>query len=73
MPQGITSLICEANLHHCLINTDEDLGDYYAELGAFASVPKHLRYYIDTEQYGRDIRMEMTCCITSQGLINDNR
>ncbi len=55
------------------VTDDEALGYYYAELGAFASVPEHLQCYIDMERYGRDIRMETTCCYTSQGLVIDNR
>ncbi|MBQ5802781.1 MAG: antirestriction protein ArdA, partial [Bacteroidales bacterium] len=29
--------------------------------------------YFDYESYGRDIRMESNCCVTSFGLVIDNR
>ncbi len=55
------------------VEDDESPGYYYAELGAFASVPDHLQSYFDYEAYGRDIRMEANCLFTSYGLVMDNR
>ena len=56
------------------ITDDEGLGEYYAEMcGTFAAVPDHLKYYIDMERYGRDLRMELNCCFTSLGVVIDNR
>lgn len=56
------------------VEDDEGLGRYYAgELCTLESVPEHLRSYFDYEAYGRDIRLELTCCFTSYGLVIDNR
>lgn len=56
------------------VEDDEDLGRYYAdELCTLEAVPAHLRSYFDYESYGRDIRLELTCCFTSYGLVIDNR
>ena len=56
------------------VEDDEGLGRYYAEeLCTLNAVPEHLRSYFDYESYGRDIRLEMSCCFTSYGLVIDNR
>ena len=56
------------------VNDDEALGEYYAEICCtFAAVPDHLKYYIDMDRYGRDLRMELNCCFTSYGVVIDNR
>ena len=56
------------------VEDDEGLGRYYAdELCTLDAVPAHLRSYFDYESYGRDIRLELTCCFTSYGLVIDNR
>ena len=56
------------------VEDDEGLGRYYAEeLCTLDAVPEHLRSYFDYESYGRDIRLEMSCCFTSYGLVIDNR
>ena len=56
------------------VEDDEGLGRYYAEeLCTLNAVPEHLRSYFDYEAYGRDIRLEMSCCFTSYGLVIDNR
>lgn len=56
------------------VHDDEALGEFYAELcGTFTAVPDHLKYYIDMERYGRDLRLELNCCFTSYGVVIDNR
>ena len=56
------------------VHDEESLGEYYAEMcGTFAAVPDHLKYYIDMERYGRDLRMELNCCFTSYGVVIDSR
>ena len=56
------------------VEDDEDLGRYYAEeFCTLEAAPEHLRSYFDYESYGRDIRLEMSCCFTSYGLVIDNR
>ena len=56
------------------VTTDEQIGEYYAELSCiFQSVPDHIQRYFDYEGYGRDIRLELNCCVTSWGLVIDNR
>ena len=56
------------------VHDDEALGEYYAEICCtFATVPDHLKYYIDLGRYGRDLRMELNCCFTSYGVVIDNR
>ena len=56
------------------IDDDEALGEYYAECGCiFAGVPDSIQRYFDYEAYGRDIRLELNCCITSYGVVIDNR
>lgn len=56
------------------VSDDRGLGEYYSEMcGTFDAVPDHLKYYIDYECYGRDLRMELNCCFTSLGVVIDNR
>lgn len=56
------------------VTTDEQIGEYYAELSCiFQGVPDHIQRYFDYEQYGRDIRFELSCCVTTWGLVIDNR
>ena len=56
------------------VTTDEQIGEYYAELSCiFQGVPDHIQRYFDYEQFGRDIRLERNCCVTSWGLVIDNR
>lgn len=53
---------------------DSALGEYYADCCCiFAGVPDHIQRYFDFESYGRDIRLELNCCITSYGVVIDNR
>ena len=55
------------------IEDDEALGEYFGvECGVFDAVPENLRYYIDYERYGRDIRMEVDMCFTSYGAVIRN-
>lgn len=56
------------------IDDDEALGEYYADCGCiFQGVPEHIQRYFDFEAYGRDIRLELNCCLTSYGVVIDNR
>lgn len=56
------------------VTTDEQIGEYYAELSCiFQGVPDHIQRYFDYEQFGRDIRLERNCCVTSGGIVIDNR
>lgn len=56
------------------VNSDEDLGAYYAEEGGTLNdVPKNLRYYFDFEAYGRDIRFEEDGTYTSKGYMVRNQ
>ena len=56
------------------VDNDEALGEYYAECGCiFDGVPDSFQRYFDYEAYGRDIRLELNCCITSYGVVIDNR
>ena len=55
------------------VHDDEALGEYYADCGCiFANVHDHIQRYFDYEAYGRDIRLESSCCFTSYGLVMDN-
>ena len=56
------------------IDSDCDIGEYFAEeCFLLHGIPDSVARYFDYESYGRDIRMELNCCITSYGLIIDNR
>ena len=55
------------------VEDNEGLGEYFGvECGVFDAVPEHLRYYIDYERYGRDIRLELDMCFTSYGAVIRN-
>ena len=56
------------------VQTEEELGYYYAEIcGTFDAVPTHLKSYIDMARYGYDLKLELHCCLTSYGMVIDNR
>lgn len=56
------------------IDSDYDIGEYFAEeCFLLHGIPDSVARYFDYESYGRDIRMESNCCVTSFGLIIDNR
>lgn len=72
---GIIELIENLDSYDLLtdIDSDEALGEYYAiECQMFSAVPENLRYYIDYEKYGRDLRLSLDCCYTSFGTIIRN-
>ena len=50
------------------------IGEYFAEVGDLLhGIPDHIQRYFDFESYGRDIRLELNTCLTSYGLVIDNR
>lgn len=52
------------------VNSDYDLGEYYAEEGGILNnIPENLRYYFDFEAYGRDISIEEGGTYTSKGYL----
>lgn len=52
------------------VNSNEDLGAYYAEEGGtLNNIPENLRYYFDFEAYGRDIALEEGGTYTSKGYV----
>ncbi len=56
------------------IDTDYAIGEYFAEVGDLLhGIPDHIQRYFDFESYGRDIRLELNTCLTSFGLVIDNR
>lgn len=56
------------------VDTDDAIGEYFAdESFLLYGIPDHIKRYFDYESYGRDIRMELNCCVTSFGLVIDNR
>ncbi len=56
------------------IDTDYAIGEYFADAGALLhGIPDHIQRYFDFESYGRDIRLELSTCLTSYGLVIDNR
>lgn len=55
------------------VYNDTDLGEYYIhEIGMFDTLPERLRYYVDAERYGRDIRYESDLYYSSFGVIMRN-
>ena len=69
---GIIDIIDNLDGYTLLPDVDDDsaLGEYFStELGAFDAIPESLRYYIDTEKYGRDLRPSMDMCYCSYGTI----
>ena len=56
------------------IDTDYDIGEHFAdESFLMYGIPDLVTRYFDYEAYGRDIRLELNCCVTSFGLVIDNR
>lgn len=56
------------------IDTDYAIGEHFAdECSLLHGMPDHVARYFDYESYGRDIRLECNSCITSYGLLIDNR
>lgn len=69
---GIIDIIDNLDSYTLLPDVDDDaaLGEYFStELGVFDAFPETLRYYIDTEKYGRDLRLSLDMCYTSYGTI----
>ncbi len=56
----------------CGIDTEEDLGFYYAEELCCLSIPESIKCYFDYERYGRDISLESRGIFTSYGFLIDN-
>ena len=54
------------------IDTEEDLGYYYAEELCCITIPENIKSYFDYERYGRDIRLEGAGIFTSYGFLIDN-
>ena len=56
------------------IDTDYAIGEYFADAGALLhGIPEHIQRYFDFESYGRDVRLELNTCLTSFGLLLDDR
>ena len=56
------------------IDTDYAIGEYFVEVSDLLhGIPDHIQRYFDFESYGRDIRLELNTCLTSYGLVIDNR
>lgn len=56
------------------VDTDYTIGEYFADdTFLLYGVPDYVKRYFDFESYGRDIRLELNCCVTSYGLVVDNR
>ena len=73
---GILEIIDELDSFDLLdgIDTDYAIGEYFAEVGDLLhGIPDHIQRYFDFECYGRDIRLELNTCLTSYGLVIDNR
>lgn len=69
---GMIEIIDNLDSYTLLPDVDDDaaLGEYFStELGVFDAIPETLRYYIDTEKYGRDLRLSLDMCYTSYGTI----
>lgn len=55
------------------VTTEEELGEYYLD-EVFGDVPENIRYYIDTQRFGRDIHLQNgNGTFTSYGYLTDNR
>lgn len=55
------------------VTSEKELGEYYLD-EVFCDVPENVRYYIDTERFGRDIHLENgNGTFTSYGYLTDNR
>ena len=73
---GILEVIEELDSFDLLegVATDSEIGEYFADVGdLFHGIPDHIQRYFDFESYGRDIRLELNTCLTSYGLVIDNR
>lgn len=56
------------------VDSDEGLAEYYLDNGyIFCEVPDNIKYYLDLQRLGRDIRLESNMCFTSYGAVVDNR
>ena len=56
------------------VDSDEGLAEYYLDNGyIFCEVPDNIKYYLDLQRLGRDIRLESNLCFTSYGAVIDNR
>ena len=56
------------------VDSDEALAEYYLDNGfIFCEVPDNIKYYLDLQRLGRDIRLESNLCFTSYGAVADNR
>lgn len=56
------------------IDTDYAIGEHFAEESFLLyGIPDNVKRYFDYESYGRDIRLEISSCVTSYGLVIDNR
>ena len=69
---GMIDIIDNLDSYTLLPGVDDDaaLGEYFSmELGVFDAIPEVFRYYIDTEKYGRDLRLSMDMCYCSYGTI----
>lgn len=56
------------------VDSDEGLAEYYLDNGyIFCDVPDNIKYYLDLQRLGRDIRLESNMCFTSYGAVVDNR
>jgi antirestriction protein len=49
------------------VRNESDLGEAYLEL--LDDIPDYIKYYIDTERYGRDISLEKDGCFTNFGWV----
>ena len=56
------------------IDSDYSIGEYFAEESFLLyGLPDIATRYFDYESFGRDIRLDSNCCVTSYGLVIDNR
>lgn len=56
------------------IDSDYAIGEYFAEECCLLyGLPETVTRYFDYEAFGRDIRLDSNCCVTSYGLVIDNR
>lgn len=73
---GILEIIDELDSFDLLdgIDTDYAIGEYFVEVSDLLhGIPDHIQRYFDFESYGRDVRHELNTCLTSYGLVIDNR
>ena len=56
------------------VDSDYAIGEHFADEGFLLyGIPDNVKRYFDYESYGRDIRLELNCCVTTYGLVIDNR